>query len=301
MSAQATGTGSLLDVQAEIRKSPFQIAIRRFLHNKLALFGLICLLIVIVMSIGAPLFAHQDPTDADLMQVEEAPSAQHLLGTDDSGRDIWARLLYGGRASLLVGFSTTMLTLAFGVAFGAISGYYGGRIDNLLMRFTEIIQTLPFFLFALTIVAMANTVTVWHLICAISMLGWAGTARIVRGQFMMQRELEYVLSAKAIGCSDLQIIFKHILPNTFSTMIVQGTLSMATYVIAESAFSFLGFGVQEPQSSWGNMLTAAQSLKVMEFEPWRWIPPGAAIILTVLSFHFIGNGLRDAFEPKADH
>jgi peptide/nickel transport system permease protein len=282
-------------------KGPWQQAFTKFIHNKIAMTGLFFLLVVIIMCVGAPLFTHQKPTDFDLSLIESPPGPGHILGTDDSGRDIWTRLLYGGRASLLVGFSSMVITVCIGVVIGAVAGYYGGIVDTLLMRFTEIIQTFPFVLFSITLVALFNKVNIWLVILAVAVLSWASTARLVRGQFMSLREQEYVLSAKSIGCTDRQIIFRHILPNTIGIIIVSATLSMATFIIVESALSFLGFGVQEPTPSWGNMLNSAQSYKVLSFEWWRWVPPGFAVVLTVLSINLVGGGLRDAFDPKSDH
>jgi peptide/nickel transport system permease protein len=288
------------NMQSEKIKGPWRLAFERFLQNKMAIFGVCFLLLVIITCVGAPLFTHQDPTHFDLQAIESPPTQQHILGTDESGRDVWSRMLYGGRVSLLVGFTAMVITIGIGVAVGAVAGYYGGIIDMIVMRFTEVVQTFPYMMFALTIVAVMNKLSVWIVIFTISVLGWAGTARIVRGQFLSLREQEYVLGAKSIGCSDFQIIFRHILPNALGVIIVNATTSMAQFITVESALSFLGFGIPPEKPSWGNMLSNASNLKVMEFEWWLWIPPGLAIILTVLSINFIGQGLRDAFDPKSE-
>jgi peptide/nickel transport system permease protein len=289
-------------IAAQVTKSkgPWRLAFERFLQNKMAIFGVVFLIVVTIMCVGAPLFTHLDPKAFDLMSIESPPGGAHFLGTDESGRDVWARLLYGGRVSLLVGFTAMIITIGIGVTVGAIAGYYGGIIDMIMMRVTEVVQTFPFMMFALTIVAIMNKLSVWIVIFTISVLGWAATARLVRGQFLQLREQEYVLGAKSIGCSDFQIIFKHIIPNALGVIIVNATTSMATFITVESALSFLGFGIPPEQASWGNMLSNASNLKVMEFEWWLWIPPGLAIILTVLSINFIGQGLRDAFDPKSE-
>ncbi len=279
-------------------QSPFQLALKRFMKNKMALVGLGFLILIIFVSVGAPLFTDHDPSYSDLYNVDAEPSSTHLLGTNDSGQDVFARLLYGGRISLLIGFITMLLTVAIGGFLGALAGYYGGWLDMIVMRVTDILLTLPTTLTVLFLTAIFQT-DEWVLIIALAVTTWPNTARIIRGEFLSLREQEYILSAKAIGCSGTRIIFRHMLPNTLAPLVVNATLLVAVMITVESALSFLGFGVPPTVPTWGNMLKEAQDISVLTDQPWLWIPPGLLVTLTVLSINFIGDGLRDAFDTKA--
>lgn len=281
-------------------RSPFQLALRRFLKNKLAIIGMIVLLVIILGGVFAPFITDHNPRKADLLLIEQHPTTEHLLGTDSSGRDNFARLLYGARVSLTIGFSAMLFTLVIGVVLGAISGYYGGKIDNILMRLADLVLALPFLVLVMTIIALLEKVTVGLFITIIAITAWPPLSRIVRGSFLTLREQEFVLGARAIGASDFRIIFKHFIPNAIGPIIVNATLMMASMIIAESALSFIGFGIPQPTPTWGNMITAAQNIRVLRFHPEAWIPPGLAIFVTVLAINFIGDGLRDAFDPKSD-
>ncbi|SEN57037.1 oligopeptide ABC transporter permease [Lihuaxuella thermophila] len=280
-------------------QSPFQMAFRRFRKNKMALVGIVILILVTLLSVCAPLIASHDPSQADLYNVDAKPDSKHWLGTDDTGRDHFSRLVYGGRISLLIGFFTMLFTVLIGVTFGAVAGYYGGWIDNLLMRLTDLMLNFPFLLFVLFLISIFEKTTIPLLVSALALTSWPTTARIVRGVFLSLREMEYVQSAKAIGCSDWRIIIRHMLPNALGPIIVNATLLMATMISIESALSFLGFGVPEVTPTWGNMLNGAANIRILTQQPWIWIPPGAMIILTVLAINFIGDGLRDAFDTKS--
>lgn len=280
-------------------QSPFQLALRRFRKNKMAIVGIVILVIVTLLSVCAPLITSQDPSKADLYNVDAKPDSKHWLGTDDTGRDHFSRLVYGGRISLLIGFCTMLFTVLIGVSLGAIAGYYGGWVDNLLMRLTDLMLNFPFFLFVLFLISIFEKTTIPLLISALALTSWPTTARIVRGVFLSLREMEYVQSAKAIGCSDWRIIIRHMLPNSLAPIIVNATLLMATMISVESALSFLGFGVPEVTPTWGNMLNGAANIRVLTQQPWIWVPPGVMIILTVLAINFIGDGLRDAFDTKS--
>lgn len=281
-------------------KSPFQISMKRFMRNKLAVAGIVILLLIILAVIFAPLFTDQNPTKSNLMMIERPPSADHPLGTDSSGRDNLARLLYGGRISLVVGFSAMLFTLIIGVTLGSIAGYYGGRIDALIMRAADMMLVLPFLVIALTVVSILENVTISIFVTIIALTAWPNLTRVIRGTYLSLREQEFILGAKAIGASDIRIIFKHFIPNSIGPIVVNATLMMASYIIIESALSFIGFGIPQPTPTWGNMISEAQSLRILRNSPEAWIPPGLAILLTVLCINFIGDGLRDALDPKSN-
>lgn len=280
-------------------KSPLQLAFQRFMQNRMAFVGAIILLFIILISICAPLLTSFDPAATDLYNTEKAPDNVHLLGTDKVGHDVYARLLYGGRISLMVGVMTMVLTIAIGGTLGAISGYYGGKVDMLIMRITDVLLTLPTLLMILFLVSILDKTSAGLLIITLGLTAWSGTSRLVRGEFLSLREREYVLSARAIGCSDSRIMFKHILLNTLAPLTVNATLLVGNMILVESALSYLGFGVPQTTPTWGNMLNAARNMDVVSNQPWVWIPPGMTIIVTVLAINFIGDGLRDAFDTRS--
>jgi|SRR5699024_3026567 len=283
----------------EKSQTPFQMALERFMQNKLAVLGVIILTLIVLMAIFAPFLTSHDPTKSDLMLVENKPSAEHILGTDGSGRDNFARLLYGSRISLIVGFSAMLFTLFFGIVTGAAAGYYGGKIDAIIMRLADLIYALPFFVLALTIIALVEEVTISIFVTIIAITTWPNLARIIRGLFLSLREQEFILSARAIGAGDLRIIFKHFIPNAMGPIVVNATLMMATMIIVESGMSFIGMGIPQPTPTWGNMISEAQNIRILRNHPEAWIPPGLFILITVLAINFIGDGLRDAFDPKS--
>ncbi|OYD08609.1 peptide ABC transporter permease [Paludifilum halophilum] len=280
-------------------KSPLQLALRRFFKNKMAIAGVIILAVVSFISIFAPLFISHDPLATDLYNTNAEPGGEHWLGTDDTGRDVFARLLYGGRISLIIGLVTMLGTVLIGAVLGALAGYYGRWIDALVMRLTDLVLALPFLLLILFVIAVLAETSLWILIITLVLVVWPQTARIVRAEFLSLREQEYVLSAQAIGCRDSRIIFRHMIPNAVAPIIVNATLLMGLMITVESSLSFLGFGVPEPTPTWGNMLNAARNVRILSSEPWRWIPPGFMIVITVLAINFIGDGLRDAFDTKS--
>lgn len=289
----------LLDSQLKPR-SPFQLALKRFLKNKLAIVGIVVLLFIMLAALFAPLLTDHDPTKGDLLIVEQAPSSEHILGTDASGRDNFSRLLYGARVSLMIGLSSMLFTLTIGLILGTLSGYYGGKIDNAIMRLADLFLALPFLVLALTIIALIEQVTIMILVCVIAITAWPNLTRIVRGTFLSLREQEFVLGARAIGASDPRIIFKHFIPNAIGPIIVNATLMMATMIILESGLSFIGMGIPQPTPTWGNMISEAQNIRILRYHPEAWIPPGIGILVTVLAINFIGDGLRDAFDPKSN-
>ncbi|WP_042356482.1 oligopeptide ABC transporter permease [Bacillus rubiinfantis] len=281
--------------------SPWAMARRKFIKNKLALTSLLFIIFVAIVSFLAPYITTADVTKINIGQMSLEPSSEHWLGTDKAGRDVFTRLLYGGRISLLVGLSCTLFVIFLGTLIGSVAGYFGGVIDSLLMRFTDLILNLPFLVFVIVINAIffGKVNGLWVLILVISILSWGGIARIVRSKVLAEKENEYITAAISIGCSPAKIIIKHLLPNIMSTIIVQATITFATMIVAETGLSFLGFGVPQEIPSWGNMLNSAVEPDVLQFKLWIWIPPALMITITILSINFIGEGLKDAFNPKS--
>jgi peptide/nickel transport system permease protein len=269
----------------------------RFRRHRLALVGLCLLVLFGLAAIFAGNLSGYDPNRGDLTQLRAAPSAKHLLGTDSAGRDVVARLLFGARISMTVGIVSVSISAAIGTLIGLEAGYVGAWVDNLLMRFTEVIMTFPVLFSVIVLVALVGP-NVFNVILVIGVLGWTGLARLVRGQVLSLRETDYVIAARATGASDWRILLIHILPGVLPYVMVASTLGMASAILTEAALSFLGLGVQIPISTWGNMLYSAQSLTVLQDMPWLWIPPGAAIALSVLAANFLGDGLRDALDPR---
>jgi peptide/nickel transport system permease protein len=262
--------------------------------NKLALFGLIFLTAVTVCAVIAPIISPYDPSEI-LEETIQGPGPKHIFGTDDMGRDILSRLLYGGRISLSVALIAVIVSVSLGTVIGAVSGYYGGILDEFIMRFTDIMLSFPT-IFLILAIQSVLTPSIFNVMIVIGVTSWMGISRLVRAEFLSIKEREYVESARAIGCSDLRIIFRHILPNAFAPVIVAGTLGMAGAILTESALSFLGLGVQPPTPSWGNMLMDSQAY--LFDAPWMAIIPGILIIITVLSLYFVGEALREMNSPK---
>lgn len=281
--------------------SPWAIARKKFVKNKLAMISLIFLFIVAIVSFLAPYITTADITRINIGQMSLEPSSKHWLGTDKAGRDVFTRLLYGGRISLLVGMSCTIFVIVLGTLIGSVAGYFGGSVDGLLMRFTDFILNFPFLVFVIVLNAIlfGKVNGLWVLIGVISLLSWGGIARIVRSKILAEKENEYIVAAVSIGCSPAKIIMKHLLPNVLSTIIVQATITFATMIVIESGLSYLGFGVPQEIPSWGNMLNSANEPDVLQFKLWIWVPPALIITITILSINFIGEGLKDALNPKS--
>ncbi|WP_025026366.1 oligopeptide ABC transporter permease [Caldalkalibacillus mannanilyticus] len=274
-----------------------KIIVRKFLKNKLAVGGLIVLIIIIGSAILAPQLATHDPAKTNLLHKLSPPSSEFWLGTDNLGRDIFSRLLYGARISLLVGFASVLGSITIGTVIGAVAGYYGGRVDAFFMRLVDIIISFPNIFLLITLVTIFDP-GIDKLIMTFALLTWTGTARLVRGEFLTLRSREFVLAAKTLGMNSARIIFFHILPNALGPIIVAATLGVGGVILAESALSFLGLGIQPPTASWGNMLQGAQSYTIMKTAWWYPLFPGLMIAITVLAFNFVGDGLRDAFDPR---
>lgn len=270
---------------------------KKFKKNRLAVIGALILVVLLFTSILVPLFINVDMNKVDLSNISSAPSGTHLLGTDDMGRDIFARVIQGGRVSLLVGIVATLIEVLIGVTLGAIAGYLGGIFDFIIMRLVDVIMCFPFFVIAITLAALLGP-SLWNVIIIIGMLSWTGIARIVRGEILAIREMEYVEAAKALGLSWREILLKHVIPNVIPPILVATTLSIAGAILTEASLSFLGLGVKLPMPSWGNMLSSAQNMSTLKNEWWQWLPAGLCIFFTVLSINFVGDGLRDVLDPK---
>ena len=270
----------------------------KFRHNKRAMFGVIVVLIVALAVLILPLVMDLDPftTDAEA-GFNTPPSAQHILGTDDVGRDLFARLLYGGRISLLVGIASTCASVLIGVPLGLIAGYYRGIWETIIMRAADIFMSFPSMILILVLVAVFGP-SIFNVTVVIGVLGWTSIAKLIYGNTLSLREKEYIEAARAMGMKNRKIIFTEILPNAIAPVWVTIAFRVSSGILTESSLSFLGLGVQTPQASWGNIIFAAQNLLVLTARPWVWIPPGICIILVVVGFNFIGEGVRDALDPK---
>ena len=271
---------------------------KRFFKHRLAVFGLIVLCALFLMALLAPAIERYSPIELDLMAMGQPPSLQHWLGTDTTGRDVWARIVHAGRVSLSVGFVAVSISTLIGLLVGGIAGYAGGRTDLLLMRVTDMVMAFPSLVMIITIAAVLGP-SIYNTMLIIGVLSWPGTARLVRGQFLSFREQQFVLAARATGVPPYQIVLRHLLPNVVGTVTVAATFGMANAILQEASLSFLGLGVQAPTPRWGNMLQDAQSHGILEGMPWLWIAPGLMIALAVLSINFVGDGLRDALDPRS--
>jgi len=272
---------------------------RRFCRNKLAIAGLVILVLFVLSAIFAPFLTPYDPNRANVRERNQPPSKEHPFGTDDMGRDILARTLYGGRISLSVGLVSVGISLSIGVVLGAIAGYFGGFVDTLIMRLADIFYSFPFLILAITISAIFGP-SIYNTMIILGVLSWPGPARLLRAEFLKLKTTDFVAAATALGARPGRIMFRHILPNAFSPLLVSATLQVASSILSEAGLSFLGLGVPPPAPSWGNMLNRARPLHVLAGMPWMWIAPGIAIFIVVLSINFVGDGLRDAFDPKQE-
>jgi peptide/nickel transport system permease protein len=272
-------------------------AARRFLRHRLAVVGLVVLAILIVACVLAPWISQYGPNDINLRFRNQPPSIAHWLGTDGTGRDIFARLLHGGWISLSVGIVAVSISASIGVFIGCIAGYFGGRVDLFLMSLVDMVLTFPRLVIIIAFVAVVGP-SILNTMLVIGLLSWPSIARLARGEILSLRNQEFVVAARALGTPNRVIIVEHVLPNIMGPIIVAITLDIATVILLEASLSFLGLGAQPPTPSWGNMLRDARTLSILENLPWLWIPPGAAIALAVLSINAVGDGLRDALDPR---
>ena len=277
------------------RTSLYKDAWKRLRKNKLAMLGLSIVILLILIAIFAPLISPYDPISRIKEDSSLGPSINHLFGTDLLGRDIFSRVIYGSRISIEVGVIAVGISVIIGLFFGALSGYFGGISDAVIMRVADIFFAFPYILGAIAIMTILGPGIV-NIFIAIGILGWASIARIFRSSILTIKHKEYIEAARAMGANNSRIIIKHIFPNSFAPIIVYATMNVGTAIIVEAALSFLGIGVQPPTPAWGKML--ADSMAYIDTAPWMMFFPGLAILITVLGFVLLGDGLRDAFDPK---
>lgn len=291
-------------IKKEEIMSPWKIIRKRLKKNKLAIFGMYILFFMVLMALIGPMISPYKMETIDLYNVSAAPSFSHLLGTDDVGRDVLVRVMYGGRISLSVGILAVLVEVLIGSILGGIAGFYGGIVDSIIMRIVDIFLCFPGLPLLIMLAAVMSDLHVppqyrmYVVMFIIGLLGWPGLCRIVRGQILSLREQEFMQAAEALGLRDRRKIFSHLLPNTFASIIVSATLGIGGAILTESALSFLGLGVTPPTPSWGQMVQAVNNSYVLQFKPWIWAPPGICIFLTVMGINLFGDGLRDAIDPK---
>ena len=266
--------------------------------NPLARWGFLVIASILLLALLAPWIAPYDPDAIDVKAILLPPSAAHWMGTDGLGRDVFSRMLFGARISLLVGFVAVGIATAIGVVLGAIAGYYRGWVDVVIMRLVDVMLSIPTFFLILAVIAFL-TPSIWNIMIVIGLTSWMGVTRLVRAEFLSLREREYVLAAETLGARDGRLIFRHLLPNSLTPIIVSSVLGIASAVLVESGLSFLGLGVQPPQASWGNILTDGK--EYIQFAWWLSAFPGLAILLTVLGYNLLGEGLRDALDPRTNN
>ncbi|MEV4618478.1 ABC transporter permease [Asanoa sp. NPDC049573] len=279
-------------------RSPASAALRRFRSHPAAVVSVVFIVLVVLAAIFARPLSGHDPNAIDLLQARTGPSGDHLLGTDSTGRDVFSRLLFAGRISLGVGLASAAIAVVLGTLLGSVAGLLGGWVDGLVMRLADVFLSFP----SLVVIVVVSGIlgpSVLTMVIAIGLFQWPVCGRIVRGVTLSLREQEFVLASRATGAGPLWLMRKHIIPAALPPVSVVATLAVAQAIALEATLSFLGLGVQPPAASWGNMLTDAQSLTVIRTEPWLWLSPGIAVALTVLAVNFIGDGLRDAVDPRS--
>ena len=265
------------------------------LSNPLALIGFFIIATIMLLALFAPLIAPYDPDAIDVRAILLPPSEVHYMGTDGLGRDVFSRMLFGARISLLVGIVAVGIATAIGVVLGAIAGYYRGWVDVFIMRTVDVMLSIPTFFLILAVIAFL-TPSIWNIMIVIGLTSWMGVTRLVRAEFLSLRNREFVMASETLGARDARLIFTHLLPNSLTPVIVSSVLGVASAVLVESGLSFLGLGVQAPQASWGNILTDGK--EHIQFAWWLSLFPGLAILITVLGYNLLGEGLRDVFDPR---
>ena len=270
----------------------------RLRKRKMSVVGLAIVCMLFIVAVAAPVLSSYDPLEANVSfdTITQAPSRSHWLGTDSLGRDVFSRIVFGARISLQVGVLAELVVLLIGISIGAAAGYWGKWVDQILMRFTDMVFAFPTALFAIAVMAVFENPSVGKIVLVLGLIGWPGVARLVRGQVIAVKEYEYTQAARALGDSDMRIIVRHILPNSMAPILVAATIGVAGNILTESWLSFLGLGAQPPIPSWGSMITDGQTYMITK--PWLCIFPGLAIVITVLGFNLLGDGLRDALDPR---
>lgn len=284
-----------MSLRANAKQSYWHLVWSQFKRQRLALAALGLVVVLGLVALIAPWLAPFSPDHYDLNQILEAPGFQHWLGTDDLGRDVLSRLIFGSRVSLSVGFVAVGIYVAIGILLGALAGYYGGWIDMLISRAIEVMMCFPTFFLILAVLAFVGP-SIYNIMIVIGVTQWTGIARLIRGEFLRFREREFVLAAKQAGASDSRLIFKHILPNALAPVLVSASFGVASAILTESSLSFLGFGVPPQVPSWGSILSQSQSY--MDVAWWLTLSPGLAIFLTITAYNLVGEGLRDAIDPR---
>jgi peptide/nickel transport system permease protein len=268
---------------------------RAFAKNRLAVVGGVVVLSLAVLATLAPLIAPVDPNRPDIKRILEPPSSTHALGTDQLGRDVLSRMLYGARVSLAVGFVSVGIATAIGIALGAAAGYHGGLVDALIMRLVDLMLVFPRFFLLLAVLAFLKP-SIWTIMVVIGLTGWMGVTRLVRAEFLSLKEREFVVWSQSVGATGFRVIWRHILPNAMAPVLVAMTLGIPAAILTESGLSFLGLGVQPPFATWGNILNEGKD--TIEIAWWLSLYPGLAILVTVLSYNLLGEGIRDALDPR---
>lgn len=276
-------------------RSFWRTAWRRFLKNRIAVLSAIFLIVMILVAAFAPALAPQDPNAVNILSPHAERSAEHWLGTDENGRDVLSRLIVGARASITVGITSMLIAIVIGSLVGSVAGFLGGWVDTILMRLTDGMMAIPYFFLVLIVVAVFGS-SFQNIVAVIGVTSWMVVARIVRSEVLRYRNLEFVTAARSLGASNGRLLVRHIIPHTVPSILVAATLGVANAILLESALSYLGLGIQEPQASWGNMLSNAQAY-IWE-NPILPLYPGLLILLTVLAFNFLGDALRDALDPQ---
>ncbi|SKC55669.1 peptide/nickel transport system permease protein [[Eubacterium] yurii] len=283
--------------KSKMRSAMAKRSLNKMISNKLGMIGFIVVVVMSLMSILAPVLTNIDPTVTDMANINKAPGGLHILGTDSIGRDLFSRLLYGGRISISIGIISALTTSFIGTVFGLIAGYFRGIVDSFLVRLSEVIQTVPMIILVMVLVTIIGP-GVRNMVLVFSLTGWMTVFRIVRNEVLRLREETYVEVNRAFGISNGKIMFSQILPNTLSPIIVATTINVAFFILSETELSFLGLGVPTNISTWGTIINGAKSLSVIENQWWLWIIPGAVISLFIMSINFFGDALRDVLDPK---
>lgn len=301
MTAEAAGSSESSTVAGGRRRIGLPAGGRsfaRFRRNGPALVGVVILGVVATAAILAPLLTPYSPYTPSIQLIRQPPSLAHLLGTDGSGRDILTRLLYGSRVSLSIGIVAVAIYVTIGATIGAVAGYRRGLVDGTLMRFTDTVMSFPALIIIIAVLPVIGAGAV-NIMLVIGLLAWPAAARLVRGEFLSLREREFILAARSLGVRDARIVSGHMLPNVTGPLVVLASFGIADVIIAEAGLSLLGLGVQPPEPSWGQMLSEAMDVGTLLSRPWMWMPPAAAIAITVLAINFVGDGLRDALDPRS--
>ncbi|MFN8624035.1 MAG: ABC transporter permease [Chloroflexota bacterium] len=293
-----TGAPTATQVVAGEHESLLRMAARRFRRHRLAMIGLVILVTIVAIALFLPFIVPLDPIKPSYDNLGMPPSANHLLGGDLSGRDIFARVVYGTRVSLIAGFGAVVVFVTIGTAIGLLAGAFGGMTDQVLMRVTDIILSIPPLLLIIVFISIVGP-GLGSVIAVIGLVFWPQTARLVRGQLLSLREAEFVTASRVIGVKERSIVGRHMIPNIFGPLTVVATFGVASAILLEAALSFLGLGVQPPTPSLGEMISAARAPAVLQNQPWVWLPAGVVIALIVMSVNFVGDGLRDALDPRA--